>query len=150
MRLSRLEVIAALAVVMMSLLLVRCSRENTTSTTAPGPDAPDVQTISHGAAVDLAQYAVKGKTTIFDFYSDGCGPCRALAPKLEALANQRDDIALVVVDINRPGTRGIDWKSPVARQYSLRSIPHLRVFGPDGAELARGDAARTMVNGWLG
>jgi thiol-disulfide isomerase/thioredoxin len=116
---------------------------------AEKPASSNVQTVSHGEEVELADYLAKGKTTIFDFYSDGCGPCKAFAPRLEALAEKRDDIAVVVVDINRPGTSGIDWGSPVARKYKLESIPHLRVFGPDGKELARGDAAREMVEGWM-
>ena len=115
----------------------------------PDTGSPDVQTISHGQEVDIADYAVKGKTTIFDFYSDACPPCRVLGPEVEALAERREDIALVIVDINRPGTMAIDWGSPVARQYSLQSIPHLRVFGPDGKELARGDEAWPMVQDWL-
>jgi thiol-disulfide isomerase/thioredoxin len=116
---------------------------------AEKPASGKVQTISHGEEVELTDYLAKGKTTIFDFYSDGCGPCKAFSPRLEALAEKRDDIAVVVVDINRPGTRGIDWGSPVARKYNLESIPYLRVYGPDGKELARGDAAREMVEGWM-
>jgi thioredoxin 1 len=110
----------------------------------------DVRVISYGQEVNIAEYVVRGKTTIFDFYSDGCPPCRALAPRLERLAESREDIALVVVDINRPGRRGIDWQSPVARQYGLHSIPHLRVFDANGNEQARGDQAYRLVQGWLG
>ncbi|MGQ9730423.1 MAG: TlpA family protein disulfide reductase [Candidatus Zipacnadales bacterium] len=115
----------------------------------PTSEVEAVRRISHGAEVELAEYVVKGKHTIFDFYSDGCPPCRELAPKLEALAERREDICLVVVDINRPGKRGIDWDSPVARQYQLESIPHLRIYGPEGEEIARGDEARSRVERWL-
>lgn len=92
--------------------------------------------ISHGAEVAIYQYAVHGKYTIIDFYSDYCPPCRALKPKLERLHAEHDDVALVVVDINRPDTRGIDWKSPVAVQYKLHSIPHLVVYDPSGKVVA--------------
>jgi thiol-disulfide isomerase/thioredoxin len=88
--------------------------------------------ISHGSVVTLADYVVTGKLTIFDFYSDYCPPCRALKPRLEDLHHSHPEVALVVVDINRPGVKGIDWKSPVAQQHQLESIPHLVVFGPDG------------------
>lgn len=92
--------------------------------------------ISNGAEVAISTYAVPGKYTIIDFYSDYCPPCRALKPKLEGLHADRDDVALVVVDINRPGVRGIDWKSPVAVQYGLHSIPHLVVYDPSGKVVA--------------
>jgi thiol-disulfide isomerase/thioredoxin len=112
-------------------------------------EPPAVQTISHGQEVEIADYAVKGKTTIFDFYSEYCPPCTAFAPVLEELAESREDIALVVVDINRPGRFGIDWGSPVARQYGLESIPHLRVFDANGEEQARGEEARALVLEWV-
>ena len=109
--------------------------------------------ISHGDTVDLKDYLVPGKTIIFDFYSDFCPPCRALKPSLEKLHATRSDLALVVVDINRPGVRGIDWKSPVARQYQLNSIPHLAIFGPDGRLIAldqdNDPAARSLVIRWI-
>ncbi len=105
--------------------------------------------ISKGQPITLADYLVPGKTTIFDFFSEYCPPCRAISPLLVKLHQSRDDIAVVKVDINRPGVKGIDWQSPVARQYQLESIPHFKVFGPDGNLKAEGDAAREMINGWL-
>jgi thiol-disulfide isomerase/thioredoxin len=114
---------------------------------APAADASAV--IGHGEEVDLAEHAVKGKTTVFDFYSEFCPPCRALSPRLEELDAKRDDVVVVKVDINRPGTQGIDWDSPVVHQFGLNSVPHLVVYGPDGAEQAKGDEARQMVEEWM-
>lgn len=105
--------------------------------------------VSQGQEVSLADLAVPGKTTIFDFTSEYCPPCRAIAPKLDKLHADRADIAVVKVDINRPDVKGIDWKSPVAKQYALESIPHFKVFGPDGKLLAEGKEARAMVSQWL-
>lgn len=107
--------------------------------------------VSMGAEVKLTDYLVPGKTVIFDFYSDFCPPCVAIAPELEKLHAKRADVVVVKVDINRPGIKGIDWKSPVAQQYQLRSIPHFKVFGPDGKLKAEdgptSSAARTIVVG---
>jgi thiol-disulfide isomerase/thioredoxin len=105
--------------------------------------------IAHGEQVDLADYLVPGKTTVFDFTSEFCPPCRAYDPTLLALHQQRADIAVVQVDINRPGLKKIDWQSPVAQQYGMKSIPHFKVYGPDGKLLAEGQDARGMVNGWI-
>lgn len=105
--------------------------------------------ISHGAEVKLTDYLVPGKTTIFDFSSQYCPPCRAISPKLDALHKKRDDIAVVKVDINRAETKKIDWQSPVAQQYKLHSIPHFKVFSPEGKLIAEGDKASELVEGWV-
>jgi thiol-disulfide isomerase/thioredoxin len=105
--------------------------------------------ISQGQKVDLADFLVPGKTTIFDFTSEFCPPCRAIAPHLDRLHANRADISVVKVDINRPDVRGIDWNSPVAGQYAIRSVPHFKVYGPDGRLVAEGDEARRMVIGWI-
>jgi thiol-disulfide isomerase/thioredoxin len=109
--------------------------------------------IAKGERVTITDFVVPGKTTIFDFYSDYCGPCVQVAPALEKLHRTRDDVVVVKVDINRPGQRGIDWKSPVAQQYRLESIPHFRVYGPDGKLIAQdrpgNSKAREIVMGLL-
>ena len=105
--------------------------------------------IAHGSEVKITDYLVAGKTTVFDFTSEYCPPCRAIAPKLEALHAAREDIVVVKVDINRPNHKGIDWKSPVAQQYGLQSVPHFKVYGPDGKLVAEGKKASSLVYGWL-
>ena len=105
--------------------------------------------IAMGQKVALADYLVPGKTTVFDFTSEFCPPCRAIAPMMEQLHKTRADIAVVKVDINRPGFKGIDFYSPVARQYRLESIPHFKVFGPDGKLRAEGVEARKIVIDWF-
>lgn len=114
-----------------------------------GREAPQkIVTISHGEEITLADHLFAGKTTIVDFYSKYCPPCMRLGPIIESLVEGREDLALVKVDINRPGVQGIDWNSPVAQKFALRSIPYLRVYGPDGTMQAEGRAALEMVLGW--
>lgn len=119
--------------------------------------------VSQGQEIRLTDLLVPGKITVVDFTSQYCPPCRAYAEPLHQLHAKRDDVAVVKVDINRPGVKGIDWKSPVAAQFRLRSIPHFKVFGPDGKLLAedrlefgpdgrpskRESKGREMVDGWI-
>lgn len=119
-------------------------RADDTHVKGPGPAH-----ITGGEKVDVTNYLVPGKTTIVDFFSEYCPPCRAIAPKLEKLHKTRDDIAVVKVDINRPGVKGIDWQSPVAQQYQLHSIPHFQIYSPDGKLKAEGDAAYDQVSSWV-
>jgi thiol-disulfide isomerase/thioredoxin len=96
-------------------------------------EAADVRTITHGRAANLEDHLVPGKFVVFDFYADWCGPCQALEPRLNELADRHDDrLAIRKLDI-------INWDSAVARQYRLSSIPHLVLYGPDGSRLAAGD-----------
>lgn len=100
--------------------------------------AADVQTITHGRAVDLEAHLVEGKYVLFDFYADWCGPCRALEPQLLNLAGRHADrLALRKVDI-------INWDSEVSRQYRISSIPFVVLYGPDGARLAAGDPGTVL------
>jgi len=114
------------------------------------PPQPPVIVVGKGEKINLEDYLVAGKTTIVDFYSEFCPPCRALSPHLEKLVQTRSDLAVVKVDINRPGHQGIDWQSPVARQFKLEGIPHLRLYGPDKQLQSEGDAAFDQVLAWCG
>jgi hypothetical protein len=55
----------------------------------------------------------------------------------------------VKVDINRPEIHRIDWESPVAEQYELRSLPYFKIYSPEGKLLVEGQEARQVVDNWL-
>lgn len=105
--------------------------------------------IAHGKEVNIQDFVVPGKTTIFDFTSEYCPPCRAIAPLLHKLHADRADVVVVEVDLNRPGVQGIDWASPLARQYQMTSIPAFKVYGPNGRLQAEGDDAYQLVRNML-
>ncbi len=134
-----------------SLSVADLPADRSTEQAPPAPVAPTHtkgQTplhVSHGGEFKLEDYVVTGKTTVFDFYSEYCPPCRAIAPHLEKLHAARADVAVVKVDINRPEHRGIDWKSPVAGQYKLQSVPNFMVIGPDGKLQSQGEEAYDAV-----
>lgn len=102
-----------------------------------------------GQPVQIDRYLVTGKTTIVDFFSKNCPPCRAIAPKLERLAASRPDLAVRSVDVDRSGSRGIDFGSPVARQYEIESLPHFRIYGPAGKLELEGRPAYEQVLTWI-
>lgn len=94
----------------------------------------DVEVITHGQKVDLADHLAAGKYTVFDFYAVWCPPCRMLSPALERLAARHpDSLAIRKVDI-------VDWTRPVATQYGIESLPHLLLFDRSGRRVAEGDA----------
>jgi thioredoxin 2 len=72
-----------------------------------------------------------GLPVLVDFYADWCGPCRTMAPHLDAIAQERKGHLLVVkVDTDRSPT--------VASRYNIRSIPFFGLF-------EHGQLARTAV-----
>jgi thiol-disulfide isomerase/thioredoxin len=139
-----------------------CNRSGVIDATASAPAAsgpagagntyhknPTPDRIAHGQEVNLQDHIVPGKTTIFDFTSEYCPPCRLIAPYLHKLHATRDDIVVVEVDINRPGVGSIDFGSQVARQYNINSIPAFKIYGPNGRLMAEGDDATNQVHNLL-
>lgn len=101
-----------------------------------------------GQPIDIKKFVKPGQTTIIDFYSKACPPCMALAPKLAAMAAKRPNTSVVKLNIDRPNAQGIDFDSPLAKQYNLRGIPALMVFDESGKLTAEGPEALRMVLGW--
>jgi len=101
--------------------------------------------ISHGAKVTLADNLSAGNITVFDFSSKYCPPCMALSPKLDMLHTKIPNLVVVKVDINRPSIKGIDWKSPVAQQFKLHEIPHIKIYDADGKLVAQSDQAMSLI-----
>ncbi len=58
---------------------------------------------------------------LIDFWAAWCAPCRAIAPHVEALANEYDGKL-------RVGKFDIDANQGVPQQYDIRSIPTLLIF----------------------
>jgi thiol-disulfide isomerase/thioredoxin len=102
-----------------------------------------------GETLDVKSLPVKGATTLIDFYSPYCPPCVHLAPIMEQLAAKRPDLAIKKVNINRPGVNGIDWRSPLAKQFQIKRVPHFMLFSPKGKLVAQGRDAMEQVERWL-
>jgi thiol-disulfide isomerase/thioredoxin len=103
---------------------------------------------STGQRVDVKKFVKPGQTTIIDFYSHSCPPCMKLAPMLDAMAAKRPRTQVVKLNIDRPGSNGIDFDSPLAKQYNLTGIPHMMVFDENGQLKAQGREALSMVLEW--
>jgi len=102
-----------------------------------------------GETLDINSLLVRGKTTVIDFHSPFCPPCVKLAPLMAKLAKKRPDLAIIKVNINRPGVNGIDWRSPLAQQYQIRRVPFFMIFDSQGQPVAQGREATETVGGWL-
>ena len=110
-----------------------------------GSGEPAANAYDPGEEIDIETLVHEGKTTIFDFYSDYCPPCKTISPLLKELDEKRDDVVVVKIDINREGRSGIDWSSPVAQQYKLRSIPYFIIYDASGSRTHEGRDAYQQV-----
>ncbi len=101
-----------------------------------------------GESFDLSKVVSRGKFTLVDFWSPYCGPCLRMAPYMESLAARRSDLKVVKLNINRTGVQGIDWKSPLAQQYNIKSVPFLVIFDKQGKKIAEGQRALNIFIDW--
>lgn len=73
----------------------------------------------------------EGQTALVDFWAPWCGPCRALAPELDALAQEMNGQVLI-------GKVNVDEEIELAEQFGIQSIPTLILF-------KNGEAVTRMV-----
>ncbi len=76
----------------------------------------------------------KQKAVLVDFWAEWCGPCHAVSPVLEKIAEERSG-ELTLVKVN------IDENQSLAGRYGVMSIPMMILF-KDGEPAAAAIGAR--------
>ena len=70
---------------------------------------------------------------LVDFWAPWCGPCRVIAPSLEEINAERDDLRVVKLNV--------DENQRTAAQYGVMSIPTMILF-------KNGQPAKTIIGAY--
>ena len=89
----------------------------------------NTKTIELNASNFEATVLKADQPVLVDFWAAWCGPCRAVAPAVEALAERFDGRV-------RVGKLDVEANAHIAERYQVRSIPTLAVF-KGGVEVER-------------
>ena len=82
-----------------------------------------------GDLIPIETVLVPGKITVVDFYADWCAPCKVLDKKLQSEIQDEPRIAVRKIDVGKAEPQTI------TATYGVKNLPHVRIFGADGALL---------------
>ncbi len=79
---------------------------------------------------------------LVDFSASWCGPCRMIKPLLTQINNDRKDLDVIIIDV--------DKERALAQQFQIRSVPSMFLF-VKGKNMGRyqGGFSPKMINDWV-
>lgn len=87
---------------------------------------------------------VEGKITVVDFWAPWCGYCKRIAPSVDQIAEEYQNILKV-------GKLNIDDEPELAEKFDVMTIPTLIAFqnGKAAGEPLVAPTAKSQIEGWM-
>ena len=100
------------------------------------------ETVSDGTFEDVVLKS--DKPVLVEFFAEWCGPCKAMAPALDQLAQDlKDDVKVVKVDVDQsPG---------ITQKYNIRAMPTLILLrgGEVAAQHVGAMTQKASIEKWI-
>lgn len=82
------------------------------------------------------------KPVVVDFWAEWCGPCKMIAPSLEEISEEMDQVEIAKINI--------DENPDIAAQFGVRSIPTLMLFkNGEHADTLIGAQSKSKLVDWI-
>lgn len=85
---------------------------------------------------------IKEGNVIVDFFATWCGPCQMLSPVLEEYSNDRKEVKILKVDV--------DKHEQLARKFGIMTVPTIFLY-KDGKVIKEqnGFVTKEIINSWF-